>query len=352
MPTRRVQQLPVAEADRSATFGLMAERLRFETNDAGLLDLAAASFARFPVPPDDGRDPLVVRLLVESAPGRPRAPFRPSDDGHALPTATDQAPLDARSFVRRVNGSLLTITGGVGDLAVLDVDRGIAIGVVRPETAAAPDLVRTIFIDAMALSLLGRARDYVVVHAAAVVRHDLAVVLHGPAGAGKSTLAIACARRGFGVVAEDAVFVRPTPSGLELWGLPWTQRLLPDAPRFFPELSDLVARPQPNGETKVQVDLDTVYPGRAVPCARAGPVLLVTRGPGPTRLDPVPADDADLELLWPFDGGWSATHEETATGLLAGGCFRLHVGGTPDEAVDLLDDWLAQRSAAVAAAER
>ena len=199
----------------------------------------------------------------------------------------------------------MTIRGGVGDLAVLDVDRGVAIGAVQPETAAADDLVRTVFIDAMALSLLGRARGYVVVHAAAVVRHDLAIVLHGPAGAGKSTLAIACARRGFGVVAEDAVFVRPAPNGLEVWGLPWTQRLLPDAPRFFPELAGLVARPQPNGETKVQVDLDAAYPGRAVPCARPGPVLLVTRGPGSTRLEPVPAGDADLELLWPFDGGWT-----------------------------------------------
>jgi hypothetical protein len=352
VPIRRVQQLPVPEADRSATFGLMAERLRFETNDAGLLELAAASFGRFPVPPDDGREPLVVRLLVEDAPGRPRRPFRPSEDGHALPTATDDEPPRATAYVSRVQGDLLTISGGVGDQAVLEVDRGIATGVVRPATAAAHDLVRTVFIDAMALSLLGRARGYVTVHAAAVVRHDVAVVLHGPAGAGKSTLAIACARRGFGVVAEDAVFVRRTSSGLELWGLPWTQRLLPDAPRFFPELADLVARPQPNGETKVQVDLDAAYPGRAVPCARAGPVLLVTRGPGPTRLEAVPAGDADLELLWPFDGGWTPAHEATAAGLLAGGCFRLHVGGTPDEAVDLLDDWLARRSVAVAAAER
>ena len=112
--------------------------------------------------------------------------------------------------------------------------------------------------------------------------------------AGKSTLAMACAPRGFGVFAEDAVFVRARPTTLELWGMPWVQRLLPDAGRFFPELSEVRPRRQPNGEAKLEVDLDRVHPGRAVPCAAAGPILLLARDTGgPTRIEPVDAATAD-----------------------------------------------------------
>ena len=125
-------------------------------------------------------------------------------------------------------------------------------------------------------------------HAAGVVRGDRGIALLGPAGAGKSTLAMACARRGFGVFAEDAVFVRVRPVGLELWGMPWVQRLLPDARTLFPELAGLPDRARPNGESKIEVDLDDIHPGRAVPCAAPGPIVLLSRDDGgPTRIEPV-----------------------------------------------------------------
>ena len=108
----------------------------------------------------------------------------------------------------------------------------------------------------------------------------------GPAGVGKSTLAMACARRGFGVLAEDAIFVRVRPVGREWWGMPWVQRLLPDARALFPELAALPDRPRPNGESKIDVELDDVQPGLAVPCAAAGPtVVLVRDDGGPTRIE-------------------------------------------------------------------
>jgi len=193
----------------------------------------------------------------------------------------------------------------------------------------------------MALAMLGRARGYMAIHAAGVVRDARAIVLQGRAGAGKSTLAMACARRGFGVLAEDAVFVRVAGERLELWGLPWVQRLLPDAGDHFPELAGLDARLQRNGEIKIEVDLDAAYPGRAVACASPGPIVMIERDSGgPTRLEA--DDDAVLDILWPWDGGWSAAHERGARLLGEQGAFRLHMNGTPDEAVDLLEDLAAR----------
>src|SRR6185369_6548608 len=142
-------------------------------------------------------------------------------------------------------------------------------------TARDEPVVRYTFIESMALSLLARSRGYFVLHAAGVVRGERGMALMGPAGAGKSTLTMACARRGFGVFAEDAIFVRVRPVGLEWWGMPWVQRLLPDARTLFPELAGLPDRTRPNGESKIDVELDTLYPGRAVPCAAPGLIVLL-----------------------------------------------------------------------------
>ena len=315
---RLSDQLPRPRATLVRTYGLMAEALRFETNDDALLAAADASFGRFPVPSDE-RDPLVLRLFSEPAP-------------HGAATL---GPV-----VNRATGNLYLISGGSRDLAVADVDAGIAQGFVSEVTARDEPSVRYSFLESMALSLLARSRGYFVLHAAGVVRGERGIALQGPAGAGKSTVALACARRGFGVFAEDAVFVRARSASIEWWGMPWVQRLLPDAREMFPEIAGLPDHVRPNGESKIDVEIDRVFPGRAVPCAAPGPIVLLSRGDGgPTRVEPAEGTDpADaLEVHWPWDGGWSDAHEAGARALGAHGVFRLNVNGSPDEAVDALE---------------
>ncbi len=132
-------------------------------------------------------------------------------------------------------GSRYVTTGGSRDVSVSDVDAGIAVGFVSPATAR----------DARDGPLLVPRG-----HGALAARRGAGATScctppgscgatagsssPGPAGAGKSTLAMACARRGFGVFAEDAVFVRVRSTALELWGIPWVQRLLPDAAALLP----------------------------------------------------------------------------------------------------------------------
>jgi hypothetical protein len=294
----------------------MAEALRFETNDAALAAAADASFGRFPTPAGD-REPLVLRLFSEPSPQ----------------TAT------LGPIVNRTTSNLYLVSAGPRDVAVADLDAGVAHGFVSAATALDAPTVRYSFLESLALSMLARSRDYFVLHAAGVVIGERGIALQGAAGAGKSTLAMACARRGLGVFAEDSVFVRVRPAGLEWWGMPWVQRLLPDARALFPEIAGLPDHLRPNGESKIDVELDRVHPGRAVPCAAPGPIVLLSRGDGgPTRIEPVEdAGRADaLEIHWPWDGGWSDRHEAGARSLGAHGVFRLHVNGPPDEAVDAL----------------
>ncbi len=70
MAVRRLPQLPFARPTMERRYGLMAETLLFQTNDPGLVEAADASFGRYPIPTDD-REPLVLRLFSERAPGLP-----------------------------------------------------------------------------------------------------------------------------------------------------------------------------------------------------------------------------------------------------------------------------------------
>jgi hypothetical protein len=226
--------------------------------------------------------------------------------------------------------------------ATSDQRLGVAVGRVSAAVASDAPFLRHMVVEAMALSLLP-ARGLFAVHASCVVRHGVALMLQAAAGTGKSTLAYAAARRGFAVLAEDVVFVRPgRGSGRpELWGSPWRLHLLPDAPSLFPELTGLETHRQMNGEWKLEVDLASRYPAGVTPSALAGPQVILERGPGSgdaiRRLSAAEAAAA-FEVLWPWGIPWDAPREATARALRGQGVYRLRMSGTPDEAVDLLEE--------------
>ncbi len=70
-------------------------------------------------------------------------------------------------------------------------------------------------INTVALYLVAQA-GRIPVHAAAIMLEDVAVVLAGSSGAGKSSLAMAAAQAGLDVLSEDTVFVQCEPK-LRLW---------------------------------------------------------------------------------------------------------------------------------------
>lgn len=333
---RRVQQLPIAAAPLREELGLFRERLAVHTNDARVLAAAEVAFGRFEVPATGV--PLVAKVVVEA----PAAV-------QARPAGAAVRALDARALVHDTARNLFTIALPGALRAVVDGAAGFATAVISEELAADQRLLRYAVVEAMALAMVTGGRGYVPIHASCVVLDGRGVILQAAAGTGKSTLALACATRGWGLLAEDVVFARPVDGAagrgeLEVWGVPWTQRLLPDAPRFFPELATATARLQANGEHKLEVDLDIHAPGRATPRALAGPMVLLARDTGgPTRgewLDPADAT-GDVEVLWAWEGGWTEGHERTAQRLLDHGVLRLHLNSTPDEAVDALAAALA-----------
>jgi hypothetical protein len=311
---RRVAQLAILDAPYSREFGLMSESIVVETNKEELLALAADAFGRFDLPARSNADeqsPLRLRIVQHDGPSSD-ARFRHHFDGH------------------------LYVVGEGDDVATVDGRSGLAVAHVSAATAKDKRLVRYSFIEGPALTALIYGRGYVAAHACGIARDGLGLAVMGNEGAGKSTLALAAARHGLDVFAEDGVFLRAGPDDLEFWGMPWTQRLVLDAVRFFPELVDDRPIRQPNGEMKVEVDLDRWFPGRAVPSAKPAGIVMLRRGSGGARLVPM-TNHEEIPVLWPWGEHWTPEHERAAK-LLAGlPVWRLESGETPDEALTLLD---------------
>lgn len=332
MTTRLVRQLPPRIVTHTGRFGLMGEGLLVESDSAAVLDAAREAFGRFP-DPGAVDDPLVVRLFVD--PPGDGTGERPSDEGGrpGRPWAEPRYLADRHLFQVDLAG---------GGTATSDQRLGVAVGRVSAAVAADAPFLRQMVVEAMALSLLP-ARGHIAVHASCVVLHGVAVMLQAAAGTGKSTLAYAAARRGFVVLAEDVVFVRPSrgPGRPQLWGSPWRLHLLPDAPSLFPELAGLETHRQMNGEWKLEVDLASRSSAGVTPSASAGPQVILERGPGSgdaiRRLSPAEAAAA-FEVLWPWGIPWDASREATARALRERGVYRVRMSGTPDEAVDLLEE--------------
>lgn len=294
----------------------MSESVIIETNDEALLGAGDASLGRFVVPGSDV-EPLVVRIF--------RAPDRRERDAAA-----------GARLSHHVDGNRYLVAGS-DDVAVIDAAAGIGVAFLD-DAADDAGFVGYSFIEGMALSMLTYGRGYFSIHAAGVARNGVGVALFGREGAGKSTLAVAAARRGLEVFAEDGVFVRAGPHGLEFWGLPWTQRIVLDARRFFPEFDRLEPTRQPNGELKVEIELDKHYPGRARPNAQPGAIVLLDRDAiGPDGLVPVATTDAVVETIWPWGDHWTEAHAEAERLLRALPAYRLTMNGTPDDAIDHLE---------------
>jgi hypothetical protein len=171
-------------------------------------------------------------------------------------------------------------------------------------------------------------------------------MIQAKAGVGKSTLAFACLHRGFQVLTEDVVQVKVTPNALHLWGTPWKFHLLADSLRFFPKLADQQLHMQVNGEWKVEIELDALFPGSTVTQAPPGPVVFLERAVGdhPTRYQRLNLSEARqlFDVVWTWSIGWTDEYEQSLAQLLDQGSYRLSMNGTPWEAVDALEALIAE----------
>ena len=299
----------------SASFPVMGKRVVVESNCQRVLDIAERSFGPWRalenMPEVLESEIARVDIIVEKDASRGTAP-----------------PLEHTVQGREQLEIRCGESSGIADARMQQ-----ARATVRESLLHHSDHFRHNFLETLVLFLVS-ARDRQPFHAAAVVDGDVALLLAGPPGAGKSTLMYACMKAGMRVLADDHVNLQSRPQ-LRIWGMPAYVHLRTDARVFFPELPE-TGSVITNGTSKVPVALsDQQTKARALYVERAGLCLLQRNG-GALRIETLEPEDAIRAATSSLEPGFDLfadTIEEPLLRIVRNGAWRMTRGETPTAAV-------------------
>src|SRR5882724_1904138 len=183
---------------------------------------------------------------------------------------------------------LMTITADAQNVAVCDHTRHFAFCQLSDAAVRDNAFVSYYFLEAIANYSLTQL--YVTpVHGACVARNRRGILLCGPSGAGKTSLAYFCARNGWTYISDnDSWLVRSCPGAL--LGNPHRVRFRESARELFPELEESAAARDANGKMSIEIapmGLETDYQ-----CRVARVVFLARQPDGATTVRAIPAEQA------------------------------------------------------------
>ena len=153
--------------------------------------------------------------------------------------------------------NLVTFIADRANFVTCDLARGLAFAWLSPGVAKNRAYLRYHFLESAA-SILVESLHLTPIHAACVVRDGHGVLLCGDSGAGKSSLAFACALRGWTLVTDDGSSLVRNRSERIVLGNPYQIRFREDAPDLFPELRQHTCRPRLNGEMAIELATTTL----------------------------------------------------------------------------------------------
>jgi len=157
----------------------------------------------------------------------------------------------------RSRGHLLTTIADARNFSVCDLNRGFAFAWFTQAAVADRAYLRYYFLEAAALTLL-ESLYLTPLHAACVQIGGHGVLLCGESGAGKSSLAFACARSGWKFLSDDSsALVRKRP-GRTVVGNPHQMRFRESAIELFPELNKQRITPRATGKMAIELATTTL----------------------------------------------------------------------------------------------
>jgi hypothetical protein len=198
------------------------------TNSEAVLEAAQQSWGLFPQTCD--RPPRVLRIGVTE------------DEVGPVPTPP----------VYRGHRNVVSIVSDAANYTICELDKGFAYSWVTSSLVRETASLRYFFLEASAYVLIVSA--YLAgVHSACVEWQGKGVLLAGESGAGKSSMAYACARAGWTYISDDASYLMRDSDSLEIIGNPFSIRLRESAASLFPEFAGSAITSHPYGKKTIEV---------------------------------------------------------------------------------------------------
>jgi hypothetical protein len=294
--------------------------IQVESNDEKVIEAAAESFGRYGEPPRNARPEILLQLCVD-------------------PERHDRSPRPIPSY--RSLKHIFHIACGDTNFAVADLDTGCAVGFVSREVVQERSFFRYTFLECLFHVLVVRL-SHTPVHCSTVALEGRGVLLCGRSGAGKTTLAYACARSGMQLVSDDVVHLCTDPVTHEIvvWGHPWRLRLLPDAVHLFPELIGERLTLRSDRQGCLEIDVPSHFPDAAlVSCRPVALVFLEGCQEASRRLYPITAELALGRLQQDIildEDSVVERHYSVLKRLAEVGTYALQYSGRPSQAVSVI----------------
>jgi hypothetical protein len=228
--------------------------------------------------------------------------------------------------VARGQRNLVVMVTDAENFAVLDLKEGFASCWLTKAVAENRGYLRYHLFEGVVLALL----DFLYltsIHAACVALDGHGVLLCGNSHSGKSTLAFACARRGWTFVSDDTTRIVRKRSGRLAVGDPHHMRFRESAIKLFPELAQRRIAPRTSGEMAIEVATATMPAIATAPQCSIDYVAFLNRSEsGLTHDVPYPQEKAmqwfeQTNFFW--DQSVRNAKKDSLRDLLAAEAFEL-----------------------------
>ena len=225
------------------------------------------------------------------------------------------------------------------NFAVCDMRQGFAFAWLTHAAVKNRAYLRYHFLEGTAWHLLG-AFYLAPIHGACVQLARRGVLLCGDSGSGKSSLAFACARKGWTFLSDDSCCLIRRRPGRVVTGNPYQMRFDESAIELFRELKDHAIAPRATGEMAIELATATMPEIATTSECSVDYIVFLNRGePEPTGLVPFPKNIAMQwfeQFLCYGEKEVVAAQKASLRNLLTAKVFEMHYSDL-DSAVKLLE---------------